>query len=336
MAAAADVDQLQFKKKINRRGHLETIFLGHRKLSDLKTKARDLENGYLFKGDIPRYPQPKFCVSLLKHDTDSDGLRGIWKDKGFRNPFNASLVWWSLAVGQNEITAAATSRMMTNLTDELVQVRADDLKEFATSPAFMESSRLGPYRFTFPVEKVLQAYSKQFCDGEEPIMRAFRTYLYKQEVMYVVLVHRPCDEELFLDYDLLTDTPNPVCAYKDGRIIWRAQAMCNAHYWALVESGEQLMEAVEEYLAPFYVWDNVSVALHVGDQVLTFDDNDLCNSLKFCSKGYPLICKTFDQPKTCEALVKELWPSCPALQESAEVEEPAQLLENSNMGAANA
>lgn len=60
-------------------------------------------------------------------------------------------------------------------------------------------------------------------------MRAFRTYLYKQEVMYVVLVHRPRDKELFFDYPLLTDTPNPVCAYRDGGIIWRAQAMCNTH-----------------------------------------------------------------------------------------------------------
>ncbi|XP_075894225.1 uncharacterized protein LOC142896438 [Nelusetta ayraudi] len=226
--------------------------------------------------------------------------------------------------------------MMTNLTDELVQVRADDLKKFATSPAFLESSRLGAYRFTFPLEKVLQAYSKQFCDGEEPIMGAYRTYLYKQEVMYVVLVHRPCDKELFLDHDQLTDTPNPVCAYKDGRIIWRAQAMCDRHKWTLNNSSDQLMEAVRARPAELYVWDNVSIALHVGDQLLTFDDNDLCNSLKFCSKGYPFIGKTFDEPKACEALVKELWPSCPALQESAEVEEAAQSLENLNVGAANA
>lgn len=66
-------------------------------------------------------------------------------------------------------------------------------------------------------------------------------------------------------------------------------------------------------------------------QVTTFDDNDLCNSLKFCSKGHPFIGKTFDQPNECEALVKELWPSCPALQESAEVEKTAELFKNLNM-----
>lgn len=44
--------------------------------------------------------------------------------------------------------------------------------------------------------------------------------------MYMVLVHRPRDKELFFDYPLLTDTADPVCGYNDGRIIWWAQAMC--------------------------------------------------------------------------------------------------------------
>lgn len=57
--------------------------------------------------------------------------------------------------------------------------------------------------------------------------------------------------------------------------------------------------------------------------MLKFDDNDLCNSLKFCSRGYPYIGESFEEPEERDQLVKELWPNCPALQESGRVEETA-------------
>lgn len=164
MAAAANVDQEPFRTEKNRRGYWHKIFEGHLKLSDLKTYAEELRNRYLLKEDvypIPRYPQPEFCVSLLKHDTDKVGLRGIWEDKGFKSPPKYSLVWWGLDVGCNEITSAVETPMMTNPAGELVEMRPDVLEKFATSPAFKESSRFGTYRFTLPLENVLQAYSQQ-------------------------------------------------------------------------------------------------------------------------------------------------------------------------------
>lgn len=69
----------------------------------------------------------------------------------------------------------------------------------------------------------------QICSGEEPVMRVFRTSLYQQEVMYTVLVHSPNDDEKFSNYPLLADDPNSVCSYRDGRIIWRSEAMCETH-----------------------------------------------------------------------------------------------------------
>lgn len=50
-------------------------------------------------------------------------------------------------------------------------------------------------------------------------MRAFKTYRNNKEVMYAVLVHRPDDEEIFLDYPLLTETSNPASTDENGRII---------------------------------------------------------------------------------------------------------------------
>ncbi|XP_030293207.1 uncharacterized protein LOC115593735 [Sparus aurata] len=265
------------KTRTNSRGYMERYWEGrHLKLTDLKEEAKDLENQYLLKENIPLYPQQEFHVSHLKHDTKQYGLRGIrWKN-GFKNPHGDSLVWWSLAVTPDEITSAERRLLETTYpdrTEEQVQMQQSFLEKFATSPSFSERSRLGSYRFTFPLEELLEAYSQQCCSGAQPVMRVFKTVLYKQEVMYVILVHSPANQELFSDRPLLTDDPNSICSYKDGCFIWRPEAMCETHSYELVlRPDEKQMEAGEELSYPeYYVWDHVAVALHVDRQVRKFD-----------------------------------------------------------------
>eukprot|EP00064_Thunnus_orientalis_P025192 superscaffoldBa00012139_g25531 len=91
-------------------------------------------------------------------------------------------------------------------------------------------------------------------------MRVFKTVLYKQEVMYAVLVHNPANQELFSEYPLLTDDPNAICAYRDGHFIWRPEAMCGTH-----RRDEEQVEVKKlfEHQREYYVWDNVAVALHM-------------------------------------------------------------------------
>lgn len=60
------------------------------------------------------------------------------------------------------------------------------------------------------------------------MMRVFKTVLYKQEVMYSVLVHSP-DENQFSRFPLLTDDPGAICTFTDGRFTWRSEAMCETH-----------------------------------------------------------------------------------------------------------
>lgn len=61
-------------------------------------------------------------------------------------------------------------------------------------------------------------------------MRIYETVLYKQEVMHVVLVHSPANQEDFSEYPLLlTDDLDAVCVFRDGRFIWRPEAMCETH-----------------------------------------------------------------------------------------------------------
>lgn len=109
--------------------------------------------------------------------------------------------------------------------------------------------------------------------------------------MYVVLVHRPDDEEIFFDYPLLTKTSNPVSTDENGRIIWWAQAMCETQQWAnspwtghwqldnkcwqlllfcrwRLTSDSIRLEVLKKKGTQQYVWDHVSVALYVDNQVI--------------------------------------------------------------------
>lgn len=79
------------------------------------------------------------------------------------------------------------------------------------------------------VDPVGPVFPPQFCSRARPVMRVFETVLYKQEVMYVVLVHSPADQDRFSHYPLLSDDPDAVCCYRDGGFIWRPEAMSGTH-----------------------------------------------------------------------------------------------------------
>ncbi|CAK6980044.1 uncharacterized protein LOC121910382 isoform X1 [Scomber scombrus] len=312
------------ERQINRRGHRENFCKGeHLKLRELKEKAQDLETEkkrYLFKDHIPPYPKPEFHVTHLKHDTDGDGLYGIKESNGFCVPGRegpGKLLWWSLMVRPEDIQSAERrllDQIYPDRTEEQAQKQQPFLGKFATSPAFMDSSRLGSYRFTFPLEELLTAYSQQLCSGAQPVMRVFKTVLYKQEVVHAVLVHSPANQERFSEYPLLTDDPNAVCAYRDGCFIWRPEAMCETHSFELVYKRDENQVDVNQlfgYGRPFYVWDNVAIALHVEEeQVLKFDAERLRENLTFCEKGPATITRpyNFHDFVIAKNLVKSLWP----------------------------
>ncbi|XP_029924341.1 uncharacterized protein LOC115371246 [Myripristis murdjan] len=301
--------------RYNRRKIKENYCAGqHLKLPDLKKTAKSsgIGNQYLYKENIPPYPRPELHVSHLKHDTDKRGLKGISADEGFRAAFRGSLVWWSLAVTPEEISSAEERLLkeaFPEWTEEQAKGQENSLAKFATSPAFLKTSRFGSYRFTLPLRELLTAYSQQFCDGSAPVLRVFETVLYKQEVVYSVLVHSRSNNQLFHHFPLLRDDPDAVCAYRDGRFIWRPEAMCETHSYELTKNPDQNgFEVNFVYGPPFYVWDNVAVAFHVDDaQVLQLDESQLRESLSFCKGAAPPLAK-FQSFEDATELVQELWP----------------------------
>ncbi|XP_078142803.1 uncharacterized protein LOC144541765 [Centroberyx gerrardi] len=220
-------------------------------------------------------------------------------------------------VGPEEIDSAEQRLLeetYPDRTEEQARGQERFLGRFATSPAFLRTSRLGSYRFTFPLQELLEAYRTQLCSGSEPVLRVYETVLYKQEVMHSVVVHSHFYNQLFQDYPLLTDSPDAVCAYKDGHFIWRPEAMCGTHSFQLVRKPDQnqLLPVAETFWPQFYVWDNVAIAFHVAHgQKLTFDMNRLRECLNFCERGYPTISRryTFESFEEAAEHAKDLWPN---------------------------
>ncbi|CAN9501253.1 unnamed protein product [Ophioblennius macclurei] len=272
------------------RGGRVTHFEGHHlslnELKKKKLKKKKIVNNYLPKQNIPPYPQPEFHVSHLRHETGPDGLNGIYEDSGFKGSEDEYLVWFSLVVGPEEIRSAET-RMLRNTFPDLSEEEAPNhnfLWKFATSPAFSERSLYGSFRFNFPLQQILDAYSQQFCRGDPPVMRVYKTSVFKQEVQYIVVVHRPDDNKRHSKYPLLEDQPaDSICTYEDGQFIWKSQAMCETHNFEM-QVGENQIDAVPVSGWPqFYVWDVVSIALRLKPgEVLELSEDQLKNNLTHC------------------------------------------------------
>ncbi|RXN27975.1 hypothetical protein ROHU_005383 [Labeo rohita] len=193
-------------------------------------------SGYLSK-DIPEYPTPlEFHITEVAHVTNKTSLQDIWKSEGFKGLDKDLFSWWSLKINEADITAAEEryiEKLFPDITKEEKIAHPPFLSEFTTSPLFLnETSRYGNFRFTFPLTELMEAYKKQKCEDQEPVLRIYGTKLFKQEIEYVVLVHSPEFNEKFRDFPLLKSSP--LVAYDGHQIIWKAQAICETHNFQVI------------------------------------------------------------------------------------------------------
>ncbi|KAK7925634.1 hypothetical protein WMY93_007944 [Mugilogobius chulae] len=288
---------------------------------------------------ILTYPRPELHVSHVSHSTDLKGLQGICADRGFRNPKGTGLVWFSLTVTPDDLWDAESRSMRIvrrkGAKEKIKLVTPEGkqgpfLSKFATSPAFLSSSRYGSYRLTFDLgtswsgtngrprfrvraREVLEhsnADSLQFCGGYQPEMKIWKTELYKQEVMYVVLVHSPSDRFSQSQYPPLTEK-NRICAFREKpepHFIWRPQAMSEKHRFNLSWNRDNAVFVFPDQHRLF-MWDHVTLALVVDDKVLGFNSDELRRSLRYCEEGYPAVDKSikFQNYYQAKKEVDKLW-----------------------------
>ncbi|KAL1272613.1 hypothetical protein QQF64_028475 [Cirrhinus molitorella] len=299
MAEAAR--QYAFTGKINKRDYPEVSCDRHisiKELTEALQKKNNVEKiqhdfkrlGRCYKlkilenltNSIPRYPTPmEFYISEVTHVTNKDDLLKIMESSGFKARENLS--WWSLKIDEGNIKAAEErylEEVFPNRSQEQKKRQESFLSKYTKSPAFhIDKSRYGNFRFTFPLKELMNAYKEQMCGGQDPVLREYKTMFYRQEIMYVVLVHSPDDNNRFENFPKIE--VSPFVDYEEDQIVWKAQAISDNIGFKLELNEDIKIAEVKPVDERYYVWDHVSLAFHF-DGVLQFSQETLQNSITCC------------------------------------------------------
>ncbi|XP_048055386.1 uncharacterized protein LOC125273770 [Megalobrama amblycephala] len=238
---------------------------------------------------IPNYPTPtEFHISEVTHVTDIYGLHKILESEGFKAYDNddEKFSWWSLKIDKESIQAAEErylEKVFPDRSQEQTERQELFLSKFTTSPAFhIDESRYGNFRFSFPLNDLMEKYRVQMCGDQDPVLREYKTKFYKQEIMYVVLVHSPEDNERFKKFPRIKNSL--FVDYEENQILWKAQAIGDDIRFKLILIKEDNIAKAEpvnkEYY--YYVWDHVCLAFHLKD-VFKFPKETLKKSLTPCN-----------------------------------------------------
>ncbi|KAK9961107.1 hypothetical protein ABG768_008918 [Culter alburnus] len=290
-------------KRRNNRDVTETYFEGqHLSLSDLKEKP-NIENGYLYKNNIPAYPESvEFHVQKVSHVTGEQGLRGIFLDSGFRQPLELvasdqhHFLWWDLSVTSDDISSAEEHFLTSLFPRRKIHNQSPILEHFTSSKAFKKESSYGNFRFTFSFKELLFHYGRQFCGGQSPVLRVYETVLYRREILYKVLVHPP-DINLYDHYPRLPGQEDGVCGYYGGAMWWRCQAPSETYKLKLEVNKLNCSVHVSPHREEYYMWDHVCAAFHMEPgQVLHVDRNKLLKSVNACEMSQPYLLRAPESP----------------------------------------
>lgn len=283
-------------KRINDRNVVATHFeRQHLSLSDLKKE--NIEHGYLYN-NIPAYPESvEFHIEKVSHVTGRDGLEGIFNDLGFRQPSDTSrFLWWELSITTDDIRSAER-RFLTSLFPRTqIRNQLPFLENFTTSKAFQNDSPYGNFCFTFSIKELLHHYGAQFCSSHSPVLRVYETVLYRQEILYTIVVH-PRDIHCYDDYPRLPGVGDGVCGYVDGSIWWHCQAPSETYMHRLNVNWKYCSVHISPHNKQYFVWDHVCVAFHMEPGwVLHVEKDRLFKRLNVCDVSAPCLLKPPETP----------------------------------------
>ncbi|XP_077061153.1 uncharacterized protein LOC143714083 [Siphateles boraxobius] len=293
----------------NARECFGTHFEGqHLSLSDLKEKPNIQNHDYLYKNNIPAYPESvEFHVQKVSHVTGEQGLEGIFLNSGFRQPSEMvasdqhHFLWWALSVTPDD-RSSADERFLASLFPHrsAAQLRNQPpvLEHFTTSKAFQKKSSYGNFCFTFSLKELLWHYGKQFCyDDQSPVMHVYETVLYPKEIQYTVVVH-PHYVKIYDRCPRLPKYGDGVCGYNGGAMWWRCQSPSEAYENKLeVNIFARSVSVSPNHREEYYVWDHVCVAFHMEPGwVLHVDRNKLLKNVNACEISQPCLLRAPETP----------------------------------------
>ncbi|XP_078079156.1 uncharacterized protein LOC144500316 [Mustelus asterias] len=221
----------------------------------------------------------KFPITNLIHVTDSKGVRGILADQSLKKAnmkqvgenLKLQFSWWSVQVNQEEMEKELKIRRQA-VTKQLRQtmegVSAQDvgslrdslLEQFISSPAFLEVSNYGNFKFTYKIDDLIGEYKKSVCKGKDPEFRVLGTFKYNIEIMHAVVVHPPGVKT----FERCPPLPSEVISREGTEWEWRPEST-GSEMRVLTQDGDGSWRVSDCY-PDCRRWDFVSFAFYLPDE----------------------------------------------------------------------
>lgn len=245
----------------------------------------------------------QFNIRTLVHATTPEAATAVLENgfkpnrknlgSSFPEGYN-NLVWWGVSPNKNEIEKyyqqceEFQKKFMMQDNDDAVdndevsglsalsirqkeEMKEDLNKNFCSSAPFCTTSRYGNIIFEYNIDQLLEAYSSQYCDNEEPTLLVLGTFAYAQEVMHAVIVCPPSATEL---KEVLPPVPidNASICKLDKKLVWRP------------ETTGSIKNYYRRYMQRGYRrWEHVTLALQIPDgQSQGFLLNNLDMHMTYC------------------------------------------------------
>ena len=209
-------------------------------------------------------------INNLAHFTREDNAANIIASLGFKggmkkineDNIQESLSWWSPKFTEEDIN------LVRNTIDRAIRPfykendNPESLKnQFATSDAFIPQAwRYGSIFFEYGIDELCQHYERYRAIGQEKKIqyKILGTYVYRQEIMYAVLVCSDEDEQ-FANYPAVSGDGNngAVVTRNNQNWVWSPQATSTT-ITRLAEFKDQ---------PKFRRWEHVAFAFYVPHDV---------------------------------------------------------------------
>uniref|UniRef100_UPI00398E64C7 uncharacterized protein n=1 Tax=Pristiophorus japonicus TaxID=55135 RepID=UPI00398E64C7 len=277
--------------------------------------------------DIPREgKRSAFSITNLIHVTDKNGVQGILTDqclkkaniKQIGEELKVRFSWWGVQVNQEEMevqrevqrervgkwlsqTTEASPQDLEGLRDSLVE-------QYISSPAFLEKSNYGNFKFTYNVNDLIAEYRKTVCQGKDPAFSVLGTFKYNLEIMHTVAVHPP-GVKLF---ERCPPLPSEVVSREGTNWTWSPEST-GSEVRVLREGGDGAWR-VDDCYPDLRCWDFVSFAFYLPDEKPEFPVPLECKHLTVCEMEWS---QRFRPPYTymsrdeAEEFYQSLCPGCP-------------------------
>ncbi|GCC31002.1 hypothetical protein chiPu_0009456 [Chiloscyllium punctatum] len=272
--------------------------------------------------DLEDSERSSFFITNVTHVTNSDGAKGILADQCMKkaNPknigenLNVRFSWWHVEVNQREKEEQKekykedTERWLTERTGQQPQyvrnLRDALLEQYISSPAFLEVSNYGNFKFTYNINDLIDEYKKSVCQGEDPEFRVLGTFRYDLELMHAVAVCNP-DVKIF---EQCPPVPSEVISREGTKWIWRPEST-GSEIRVLSDGGEGNW-MVDNCYPDNRSWEYLSFAFYLPDEKPEFPVPLECKHLTVCemdkSQRFRKVYLTRDK---AEEIYRSLCPS---------------------------